>query len=91
MLLSAYPRRARQLGTALGIPPERASVFAESEIRASVVFQVSKLLQALQKVCRLSSKSDPWEAVVAGTSVGKAVVVEAVTPEARGACSGRHG
>ena len=41
-------------------------VFTESEVRASVVFQLSKLCSLLLKAARLTTGSGAWDALVAG-------------------------
>ena len=43
-------------------------VFAEAEVRASVVFQLSKLATLLLKATRLTSGGAEWDAMVAGPS-----------------------
>ena len=41
-------------------------VFTEAEIRASVVFQLSKLITLLLKAARLNCGGGAWDALVAG-------------------------
>ena len=41
-------------------------VFTEAEIRASVVFQLSKLVTLLLKAARLTTGAGAWDAIVAG-------------------------
>ena len=43
-------------------------VFTEAEIRASVVFQLSKLVTLLLKAARLNTGAGAWDALVAGQS-----------------------
>lgn len=43
-----------------------AQVFTEAEIRASVVFQLSKLVTLLLKAARLNTGAGAWDALVAG-------------------------
>ncbi len=45
----------------------RVQVFTEAEIRASVVFQLSKLVTLLLKAARLATGGGAWDALVAGT------------------------
>jgi hypothetical protein len=45
-----------------------AQVFTESEIRANVVFQLSKLVTLLLKAVRLATGAGNWDAMVAGES-----------------------
>ena len=46
-------------------------VFTESEVRASVVFQLSKLCSLLLKAARLTSGGSGWDALVAGEQTVK--------------------
>ena len=41
-------------------------VFTEAEIRASVVFKLSKLVTLLLKAARLNTGAGAWDAIVAG-------------------------
>jgi len=41
-------------------------VFAEAEIRASVVFQLSRLAALLLRAARLATGGAAWDALVAG-------------------------
>jgi hypothetical protein len=41
-------------------------VFTEAEIRASVVFQLSKLVTLLLKAARLNTGAGAWDSLVAG-------------------------
>jgi len=43
-------------------------VFTEAEIRASVVFQLSKLVTVLLKAARMATGGGAWDALVAGDS-----------------------
>ena len=43
-------------------------MFTEAEIRASVVFQLSKLVTLLLKAARLNTGAGAWDAIVAGGS-----------------------
>jgi phosphoglucan,water dikinase len=44
-------------------------VFTEAEIRASVVFQLSKLVTLLLKAARLNTGGGAWDALVAGEAM----------------------
>lgn len=44
-------------------------VFTESEVRASLVFQLSKLCSLLLKAARLAVGGAEWDALVAGTTL----------------------
>ncbi|CAG9466241.1 unnamed protein product [Pedinophyceae sp. YPF-701] len=70
-LIHLYPERAGTLASALGLDVRLSSQFAESEIRASLVFQLSKICQVVRKACLIASGSEAWEAIVAGRSAGR--------------------
>ena len=48
------------------ISADPLQVFTEAEIRASVVFQLSKLVTLLLKAARLNTGAGAWDAIVAG-------------------------
>ena len=50
----------------------RLQVFTESEVRASLVFQLSKLCTLLLKSARLAVGGVEWDALVAGKNVRSA-------------------
>ncbi|KAK9806719.1 hypothetical protein WJX72_000486 [[Myrmecia] bisecta] len=75
-MLEVFSARANQIGRALGLQDERVSVFTEAEVRASVVFQLSKLCSLLLKATRLATGGAEWDALVAGSASGKLVEVE---------------
>lgn len=77
LLLDTLSGPAATLGAALGVDGERSSVFAESEIRANVVFQLSKLTLLLQRATTQVAQTTPWDVVMAGNASG--VLVEAAT------------
>jgi phosphoglucan,water dikinase len=55
-------------------------VFTEAEIRASVVFQLSKLATLAVKAARAASGGGPWDALVAGQAQGRLLEVPALQP-----------
>jgi phosphoglucan,water dikinase len=81
-MLAAYPRPAQQLGEALGVPHHMHQIFTESEIRASLMFQLSKQATLLLKAARQVAGCGEWDAVVAGTASGKLMAVDAIDPVA---------
>ncbi|KAK9842786.1 hypothetical protein WJX74_002436 [Apatococcus lobatus] len=81
-LLSLFPERATTLGKALGLEIERVQVFTEAEVRASMVFQLSKLAGLLLKASRLAIGDAAWDALVTGEAVGKLVEVQRIEPGA---------
>ncbi|KAL4513385.1 hypothetical protein Ndes2437B_g00596 [Nannochloris sp. 'desiccata'] len=77
LLLDTLSGPAAVLGAALGVDEECSSVFAESEIRANVVFQLSKLTLLLQRATTQVAQTTPWDVVMAGNASG--VLLEAAT------------
>lgn len=60
-----------QLGKALRIDSHAVSVFVEAELRASVLFQVSKLAQLGMQQAKVSAGLPLWTAISAGSGVGR--------------------
>ncbi|KAL2649665.1 hypothetical protein R1flu_017793 [Riccia fluitans] len=79
-LLQLFPERAEKLGKAFGIPENSVRTFTEAEIRASVVFQISKLCSLLLKAVREVSGSEGWDALMPGTAIGTLVEVDRIVP-----------
>ncbi|CAM6112841.1 unnamed protein product [Calypogeia fissa] len=79
-LLQLYPKRAEKLGNAFGIPENSVKTFTEAEIRASVVFQLSKLVSLLLKATRDVSGSEGWDALMPGQAIGTLVEVDRIEP-----------
>ncbi|QDZ20592.1 phosphoglucan water dikinase [Chloropicon primus] len=81
--LGAYSDQAARLGKAFGqaIPDHSVSVFAESETRASMIFQCAKICQVLSRsVSRDYLKGDnhEWETLVAGKAFGNLVCYDTI-------------
>ena len=74
-LLDVLSGPAMTLGRALGVAEERSAVFAESEIRANVVFQLSKLALLLQRATTEVAQTTPWDVIMSGISEG--ILIEA--------------
>ena len=70
LLLDSLTSPAATLGVALGVEDERQTVFAESEIRANVVFQLSKLALLLQRATTIVAQITPWDVIMSGTVTG---------------------
>ncbi len=64
---------AARLGKALGVPPHAASMFTEAEVRAGIVFQLSKLNSFVLRAARTAAGAALWEGLVAGSAVGVSV------------------
>ncbi|KAJ1482357.1 hypothetical protein T484DRAFT_1804160 [Baffinella frigidus] len=65
---------------ALHVDGHAASVFVEAEVRASVVFQLSRIVSAATKAAKRALNSPPWSALQPGAAVG--TLVTALQPGA---------
>ena len=81
-LLEVLPQRAEALGSALGMQDWVVRTFTEGEVRASLVFQLSKLAALLLVAARAMAGVTPWDTLVAGTAVGTLVEAAALDPAA---------
>ncbi|CAA7404779.1 unnamed protein product [Spirodela intermedia] len=79
-LLQIFPDRVEKLGKALGIPKDSVRTYAEAEIRAGVIFQVSKFCTLLLKAARISLGSQGWDVLVPGVARGTLLQVESIVP-----------
>ncbi|GAB4819879.1 hypothetical protein N2152v2_006925 [Parachlorella kessleri] len=90
VLVEAYAQRAKQLGTALGLDPYLVTVFPEAEIRASVVFQLSKLCTMLLRATGMVAGGlDDWEVIVGGEARGVLIEAKALEPGCLDAAHGK--
>ena len=62
-------RSAGRRGSAQKLLDVMVQVFTESEVRSSLVFQLSKLCSLLLKASRLSVGGAAWDALVAGALI----------------------
>ncbi len=72
-ILSLFPPGASRLGRALGVPEAAVTVYAESEIRSHLVFQLAKLLALALTTLRLQAGLPRWEVIVPGRAFGRVV------------------
>lgn len=79
-LLQIFPQKVQLLGKALGIPENSVRTYTEAEIRAGIIFQVSKLCTLLLKAVRSTLSSQGWDVLVPGAAVGKLVQVDRIIP-----------
>ncbi|PSS35912.1 Phosphoglucan, water dikinase [Actinidia chinensis var. chinensis] len=79
-LLRIFPKKVEMLGKAFGIPDNSMRTYTEAEIRAGVVFQVSKLCTLLLKAVRAAVGSQGWDVLVPGAASGTLVQVESIVP-----------
>ena len=73
-ILRLFPQSAARLGQALGVPEPTIKVYAESEIRSHVVFQLAKMLSFSLKILRELAGLSPWEVIVPGSATGVLVM-----------------
>lgn len=79
-LLSIFPENVKVLGKALGIPENSVRTYTEAEIRAGVIFQVSKLCTVLLKAVRAVIGLSGWDVLVPGVAHGALIQVERIVP-----------
>lgn len=78
-VIALFSERSEKLGALLGVHPAAVKVFCESEIRSHVVFQISKLADALLNYTRTLLRLAPWNTVVPGTARGTVVLLAGLT------------
>ncbi|KDP32558.1 hypothetical protein JCGZ_13108 [Jatropha curcas] len=79
-LLQIFPQKVQMLGKALGIPENSVRTYTEAEIRAGIIFQVSKLCTLLLKAVRSTLGSQGWDVLVPGAAQGTLFQVESIVP-----------
>ncbi|XP_021646035.2 phosphoglucan, water dikinase, chloroplastic isoform X2 [Hevea brasiliensis] len=79
-LLQIFPPKVQMLGKALGIPENSVRTYTEAEIRAGVIFQVSKLCTLFLKAVRNTLGSQGWDVLVPGAARGTLFQVESIVP-----------
>lgn len=79
-LLQIFPQKVQILGKALGIPEHSVRTYTEAEIRAGVIFQVSKLCTLLLRAVRTTLGSQGWDVLVPGAALGTLIKVERIVP-----------
>ena len=67
-----------ELGQALNIDAHAISVFVEAELRASVLFQVSKLAQLAMQQAKACAGLPLWTTISAGVCVGRCLCLRAL-------------
>ncbi|KAJ0232378.1 Phosphoglucan [Hirschfeldia incana] len=80
LLLQIFPLNVEILGRALGIPENSVKTYTEAEIRAGIIFQVSKLCTVLLKAVRNTLGSEGWDVIVPGSTSGTLVQVDSIVP-----------
>jgi phosphoglucan,water dikinase len=74
-ILDVFADRAWAMGNALGVDEHISRVHSESEVRASMTFQLSKLCTVALKAARDATGAGAWDALVAGTAEGTLIEV----------------
>ena len=77
-LLALFPPRAEKLGRALGVAEHAVRQFCEGEIRAHVVFQLSKLVSGLSPPIRAAAALPHWDVLVGGRTTGTLTAVDSL-------------
>jgi phosphoglucan,water dikinase len=72
-ILGRFAGPAEYLGRALNVPPKTVRAFCEGDIRAHVVFQISKLTSGLRQHLRERLALPPWDVLSAGTAEGRLI------------------
>ncbi|XP_013678161.1 phosphoglucan, water dikinase, chloroplastic [Brassica napus] len=80
LLLQIFPSNVEILGRALGIPENSVKTYTEAEIRAGIIFQISKLCTVLLKAVRNTLGSEGWDVIVPGSTSGTLVQVDSIVP-----------
>lgn len=70
-VISLFTPRVENLGYALGVQEHAMRVFAEGDIRANVVYQLSKLAEIGEGALRCALDLPPWQAIACGEAVGR--------------------
>jgi phosphoglucan,water dikinase len=78
-VISIFCERSEKLGRLLGVPESAVKIFSEAEIRSHLIFQISKIADALLNQTRTDLGLAPWETVVTGTARGTVVLLAGLT------------
>jgi len=77
-IVSLFASKADKVGRALGVSEHAYRVFAEADIRSHLIFQVSKLTDALLRSIREVLALPPWDVIVPGKALGHAAVLNSL-------------
>ncbi len=70
-ILEQFAAPAERLGRAMNLPTAAVRAFCEEDLRAQIVFQLSKLTSGLRQHLRERLALPPWEVLAAGTAEGR--------------------
>lgn len=73
-ITALFPPRVEKLGRALGVAENAIRVFCDAEIRAHLVFQLSKQVSSLLRRVREQLALPAWDVVVSGRVTGRVKV-----------------
>jgi phosphoglucan,water dikinase len=73
-----FPPRVEKLGRALGVAEHAIRVFCDAEIRAHLVFQLSKQVSSLLRRVREQLALLAWDVVVSGHATGRVKVADSL-------------
>jgi phosphoglucan,water dikinase len=73
-ITALFPPRVEKLGRALGVAEPAIRVFCDAEIRAHLVFQLSKQVSSLLRRVREQLALPAWDVVVSGRATGRVKV-----------------
>jgi len=77
-ITALFPPRVEKLGRALGVAEPAIRVFCDAEIRAHLVFQLSKQVSSLLRRIREQLALPAWDVVVSGRATGRVKVAGAL-------------
>jgi hypothetical protein len=69
--LALFPERVEKLGRALGVAEHAIRVFCDAEIRAHIIFQLSKLVSHILRRIRQQLDLPTWDVLVVGRAAGR--------------------
>jgi len=69
--MALFPERVEKLGRALGVPEHAIRVFCDAEIRAHIIFQLSKVVSHILRRIRQQLGVPAWDVLVVGRAAGR--------------------
>ena len=75
-MLNLFPPIVSSLGHALGVAEHAINMYCEGDIRANLVFQLSRLIELVQMELDATLNLSPWETVVPGMGIGQFIRVK---------------
>ena len=77
-ITALFPPRVEKLGRALGVAEPAIRVFCDAEIRAHLIFQLSKQVSSLLRRLREQLALPAWDVVVSGRATGRVEIAESL-------------